>query len=596
VRELAVPPMTVLPAEANLSDLIVDNAVKAPHRVQFRRQADGRWEDVTSRDFLAEVTALAKGLVATGIQPGDRVAIMSRTRYEWTLADFALWCAGAVPVPIYETSSAAQVEWILSDSGAVGCFVELESHASLVEGTRGALPDLVHVWSFSGDDLEQLAQAGRDVSDGEIETRRRSLRSDSLATLIYTSGTTGRPKGCQLTHANFQAGIDSVIASLDGVFGPGRSTLLFLPLAHVFARAIEIGCVSAGVTMGHTAEVKNLLDDLTVFQPTFLLSVPRVFEKIYNGAQAKATSEGKGKIFDRAARVAIAFSEALDKGGPGIVLRAQHGVFDKLVYGRLRARMGGRVEFAVSGGAPLGARLGHFFRGVGITILEGYGLTETAAASTVNRPSAIRVGSVGQPIPGSAVRIADDGEVLLRGPHVFSAYWKNEEATREAFDDDGWFLSGDVGELDDEGFLTITGRKKELIVTSAGKNVAPAVLEDRIRAHPLVSQCMVVGDDRPFIACLVTLDVEALPAWLASHGRPADTPVAELVEDEAVLAALQAAVDDANLAVSQAEAIKKFAVLPVEFTEEGGQLTPTLKLKRSVVMTDFAGQVARLYS
>lgn len=599
MREFATPATTVVPDGFNLSDLVVENAIAAPHRVQFRRQAEGRWEDVTCRDFLAEVTAVAKGLVASGVAAGDRVAIMSRTRYEWTLADFALWTAGAVPVPIYETSSAEQVEWILSDAGAVGVFVEQAGHATVVEKVRDATPDLVHVWSFDEGGIEALVEAGRGVSDADIESRRRTLRADSLATLIYTSGTTGRPKGCELTHANFKSGVDNVAACLDGVFGPGRSTLLFLPLAHVFARAIEVGCVSSGVTMGHTADVANLLDDLVVFQPTFVLSVPRVFEKIYNGAQAKATADGKGKIFDRAAAVAIAYSEALAVGGPSILLKAQHALFDRLVYGKLRARLGGRVEFAVSGGAPLGARLGHFFRGTGVTILEGYGLTETTAGSTINTPGAISVGSVGQPIPASAVKIGDDGEVLLKGPHVFSGYWKNPQATADAFDADGWFCTGDIGELDEQGFLSITGRKKEIIVTAAGKNVAPAVLEDRIRAHPLVSQCMVVGDNRPYIAALVTLDREALAGWLAIHGRGTEalpTQLTSLADDPEVLAGVQAAVDDANLAVSKAEAIKRFVVLPVDFTEEGGQLTPTLKLKRSTVMSDFASAVDGLYS
>ena len=390
--------------------------------------------------------------------------------------------------------------------------------------------------------------------------------------------------------------MENVVAGLGELFVPGNSTLLFLPLAHVFARAIEIGCVIGGVTMGHTADVKDLLDDLVVFQPTFLLSVPRVFEKIYNGAQAKATADGKGRIFDRSAAVAIAYSQALDAGGAGLALRAQHAVFDRLVYSKLRARMGGRVKYAVSGGAPLGARLGHFFRGIGITILEGYGLTETSAASTLNLPEAISVGSVGRPIPGAGVRIGDDGEVLLRGSHVFVGYWNNPDATAEAFDSAGWFHSGDIGVLDDEGYLSITGRKKEIIVTAAGKNVAPAVLEDRIRAHPLVSQCMAVGDNKPYIACLITLDPEAVPAWLAAHDRPADTSLASLVDDPALLAAVQAAVDDANLAVSKAEAIKRFVVLPVDFTEEGGQLTPTMKLRRGVVNADFAADLDRLYA
>ena len=595
MREFSVPATSTVPDEFTLSDLVVDNAVQTPHRVQFRRQSDGHWQDVTCRDFLAEVSAVAKGLLASGVGAGDRVAIMSRTRYEWTLTDFAIWTAGAVCVPIYETSSAEQVEWILADSGAVAVFVELAAHAATVEQVRGAAPALTHVWTLDAD-LEQLVQAGRRVSDTELEDRRRSVRADTLATLIYTSGTTGRPKGCELSHRNFKAGTDSVAGALEGVFVPGQSTLLFLPLAHVFARAIEVGCVRSGVTMGHTADVANLLDDLAVFQPTFVLSVPRVFEKIFNGAQAKAAADGHGRIFDRAAAVAISYSQGLDSGGPSVAVKVQHALFDRLVYSKLRDRLGGRVQYAVSGGAPLGERLGHFFRGVGVTILEGYGLTETTAGSTINGPHAISVGSVGQPIPGSGVKIADDGEVLLRGPHVFAGYWHNAEATDEAFEPDGWFRSGDLGELDDQGFLRITGRKKEIIVTAAGKNVAPAVLEDRLRAHPLVSQCMVVGDNRPYIGALVTLDREAVPGWLAAHGRPADTAPADLATDPQVLADVQAAVDDANKAVSKAEAIKRFVVLPVDFTEEGGQLTPTLKLKRATVLLDFDQAVDSLYT
>ena len=595
MREFSVPATSTVPDDFTLTDLVVDNAVRTPHEVQFRRQADGRWLDVTCRDFLAEVTALAKGLIASGVQTGDRVAIMSRTRYEWTLADFATWAAGAVPVPIYETSSAEQVEWILTDSGAVAAFVETDAHAELVKKVAGAASAVRHVWAFD-DDLETLVGAGRAVSDGELADRRRPLHADSLATLIYTSGTTGRPKGCELTHRNFKAGTDAVADALEGVFGPGRSTLLFLPLAHVFARVIQVGCVRSGVTMGHTADMAGLLGDLAVFQPTFVLSVPRVFEKIFNGAQAKATAEGKGWIFERAAAVAIASSQARDSGGAGLGLRLQHAVFDPLVYSKLRALLGGRVEYAVSGGAPLGDRLGHFYRGIGVTILEGFGLTETTAGSTINAPHAIDIGTVGRPIPGSGVRIADDGEILLTGPHVFPGYWHNPEATAEAFDADGWFRTGDIGELDERGFLRITGRKKEIIVTAAGKNVAPAVLEDRLRAHPLVSACMVVGDNRPYIAALVTLDREALPGWLAAHGRPADTPLAQLADDPVVVGAVQEAVDDANQAVSKAEAIKRFVILPVDFTEEGGQLTPTLKLKRGAVLDDFSAAVDSLYT
>ena len=596
MREFTVPAMAEIPASANLSDLIFDLAVRSPHHVQFRRHRGGRWEDVTARDFLSEVTAVAKGLIASGVEPGDRVAIMSRTRYEWTLVDFAIWCAGAVPVPIYETSSAEQVGWILSDSAAVGCFVEHSPHTAIVDEVRDQAPALKHLWTFDDGAIDGLVALGAGVEDAEVETRRRSLTSDSLATLIYTSGTTGRPKGCQLTHANFLSEVRNIVRGLPELFNEQGSTLLFLPLAHVFARAIEVGCVEAGVLMGHTPDVKNLLADLEVFRPTFVLSVPRVFEKIYNSAQAKAVADGKGKIFDRAAAVAIAYSQAIDKGGAGVLLKIQHTVFDKLVYGKLRNALGGRVQFAVSGGAPLGARLGHFFRGIGIVILEGYGLTETAAGSNLNRPKAIKVGTVGQPIPGTSIRIAEDGEVLMKGPIVFRGYQNNPAATAEAIDPDGWFHSGDLGTIDDEGFLTITGRKKEIIVTAAGKNVAPAVLEDRLRAHPLVSQCIVVGDNQPFIACLVTLDTEALPGWLRAHGRPDDTPIASLTSDPDLVATIQGAVDDANKAVSKAESIKKFTILTVDFTEEGGQLTPTMKVKRGVVMTDFAPEVKALYS
>jgi len=595
MREHTTPIMSEVRPGSNLADLPVENAVQAPHRVQFRRHNGQRWEDVTNRDFLAEVEALAKGLAASGIQPGDRVGILSRTRYEWTLADFAVWTAGAVPVPIYETSSAEQVQWILGDSGAVAVLVETPAHAATVAGVRSELPALRHVWTLDEGAVQSLVEAGQDVDDAEVERRRRTLEPDSLATLIYTSGTTGRPKGCELTHGNFLAEANNIVEGMPELFNPEQSSLLFLPLAHVFARAIEVGSVRAGVQLGHTPDVKNLVPDLAVFQPTFVLSVPRVFEKVYNSAQAKATAEGRGRIFDRAASVAIAHSEARDSGGPGLALRLQHALFDRLVYGKLRAALGGRVRYAVSGGAPLGARLGHFYRGIGITILEGYGLTETSAGATLNRPEAVRIGSVGQPIPGTSIRIADDGEVLIRGPIVFRGYHANPTATAEAIDADGWFRSGDIGELDDQGFLRITGRKKELIVTAGGKNVAPAVLEDRLRAHPLISQCMVVGDNQPFIAALVTLDRESLPAWLTAHGKPADTPAEQLSADPEVTAAIQAAVDEANLAVSKAEAIKKFTILADDFTEEGGQLTPTLKLKRSVVMADFKEAVEDLY-
>ena len=469
---------------------------------------------------------------------------MSRTRYEWTLVDYAIWYAGAASVPIYETSSAEQVQWILSDSAAVACFFESEKNKKVYDEVAVEIPTVTRVWVFDDGIIDQLKEDGRDVSDDVLEERRRTLNPDALATIIYTSGTTGRPKGCMLTHRNFMFEVDQVVNGLPDVFlEPGSSTLLFLPIAHVFGRAIELGCIRAGVRLGHSADIKALLPGLASFQPTFLLAVPRVFENIYNKSQQKAVADGKGKIFDTAAQVAIDYSKALDTGGPGIVLRLKHTVFDKLVYSKLRHAMGGQMRWAVSGGAPLGARLGHFFRGINVIILEGYGLTETSAATTVNRPSAIRIGTVGQPLPGAKVKVAADGELLLGGDQIFVGYWNNPGATAEAIESDGWFHSGDIGEIDDDGFVRITGRKKELLVTAAGKNVAPAVLEDRLRANWLVSQCMVVGDGQPFIAALVTIDPEAFPAWAKQSGKPAGATVGDLVDDPDLNAAIQEAVE-----------------------------------------------------
>jgi len=594
VQEFSTPQLVELPADAALPDSVVEHASAAPEDVVFTRQVDGQWTPVTASQFATEVGELAAGLVASGVGPGDRVGLMSKTRYEWTLCDYAIWTAGAVTVPIYETSSAEQVQWNLGDAGAVAVVVESETHAASLEQVRDQLPDLAHSWQIDAGGLAELAAAGRDVPPSELEARRAAVGPDSLATIIYTSGTTGRPKGCELTHGNLLSTGRSASVVLPELFNPDGSTLLFLPLAHVFARLIQVACVESRARMGHTADVKNLLADLADFAPTFLLSVPRVFEKVYNSARQKAHGDGKGAIFDRAERVAIGYSQALDNGRAGPALRLQHAAFDRLVYGKLRAALGGQVQYAVSGGAPLGARLGHFYRGMGVTILEGYGLTETTAAGTVNTPAQLKIGTVGRPSPGVTIRIADDGEILMSGKNLYRGYWHNEQATGEAVAD-GWFHTGDLGELDSDGFLKITGRKKELIVTAGGKNVAPGVLEDRLRAHPLVSQCMVVGDQRPFIACLVTLDAEALPGWLTSNGRPADTPVGELAEDEQVLAEIQSAVDEANKAVSKAEAIRKFSILADDWTESGGQLTPSLKLKRAVVLKECSAQVDALY-
>jgi long-chain acyl-CoA synthetase len=579
--------------DASLTDAVAANAAAEPDAVVFTRRVDGRWAPVTAKEFATEVAGLAAGLVAAGVQAGDRVGLMSKTRYEWTLVDYAIWTAGAVTVPIYETSSAEQVQWNLGDSGAVAVVLESAAHQASFDEVRDQLPDLRTVVQIDAGGLEELAASGRDVPESALVERRATITAQSLATIIYTSGTTGRPKGCELTHANLLGTGRSASLVLPEVFNAQGSTLLFLPLAHVFARLIQVACVESRARMGHSADIKNLLADFGTFRPTFILSVPRVFEKVYNGAKQKAHGAGKGKVFDAAEATAIAYSEALDTGGAGVVLKAKHALFDKLVYSKLRAAMGGQVAWAVSGGAPLGARLGHFFRGIGVTILEGWGMSETTAAGSVNTPADLRIGTVGRPSPGVTIRIAADGEILMSGAAVCRGYWHNAQATGETIVD-GWLHTGDIGELDTDGFLRITGRKKELIVTSGGKNVAPAVLEDRLRAHPLVSQCLVVGDQKPFIACLITLDPEAVAPWLASKGKP-DAPVVDLVEDPVLLAELQTAVDHANKAVSKAEEIRKFKVLPVDWTEEGGQMTPSLKLKRSVVMKEFASDVESLY-
>jgi long-chain acyl-CoA synthetase len=597
LKEFSVPVAVPAPTSGNLTDHILENATQAPNTVVFSLPRGDAWVGVTAAEFLTQVKAVAKGIIANGIQAGDRVAVMSRTRYEWTLVDYAIWYAGCISVPVYETSSAEQVQWILSDSGSVALFCERHANKAVFEEVAVDLPDVTRVWVFDDGAIDALTRAGVDVSDQELEARRVTIQPDTLATIIYTSGTTGRPKGCMLTHKNFMFEVDNVVAGLHDVFlAPNSSTLLFLPIAHVFGRTIQLGCVRARVRMGHAPDVKELLPLLGSFQPTFVLSVPRVFEKIFNSSQQKAIAAGKGHIFDTAAKVAVEYSEALDDGGPGLGLKIKHALFDKLVYSKIRAAMGGKIEWAVSGGAPLGARLGHFFRGIGVTILEGYGLTETSASTTVNRPSAIGIGTVGQPVPGASVKVAADGELLLAGDQIFVGYWNNPTATAEVLEADGWFHSGDIGEIDDRGFVRITGRKKELIVTAAGKNVAPAVLEDRLRSNFLVSQCMVVGDAQPFIGALVTLDPEAVPSWLKQNDRPENTAIADLVNDEAMRATIQSAVDEANKAVSQAEAIKKFTILPIDWTEEGGQMTPSMKLKRNIVMKDHEAEITAIYS
>ncbi|MGW4650311.1 AMP-dependent synthetase/ligase [Kitasatospora sp. NPDC004289] len=593
--EFSNPARYQVPSGGNLSDLVHQNAERHPGVAVVSRKLDGQWTDLTATQFLAEVHSAAKGLIAAGVAPGDRVGVMSRTRYEWTVLDFAIWCAGAITVPVYETSSAEQVAWILGDSGAVAVVTETAVHAALVEGLRERLPELKHTWQIEDGALAALAEAGKGVADTTVTERRSTATADTIATIVYTSGTTGRPKGCQLTHGNFLAELGNVTARMEPLFRTGEaSVLLFLPLAHVLGRIAEIAAAIAPIKLGHVSDIKDVTAELASFRPTLILGVPRVFEKVYNTARAKAQADGKGKIFDKAADTAIAYSRALDHGGASLGLKVKHAVFDRLVYRKLRAALGGRATHAISGGAPLGERLGHFYRGVGFTVLEGYGLTETCAATSFNPHDRPKIGTVGQPLPGSSARIAEDGEVLLKGPQVFTGYWNNPEATAEALRD-GWFATGDIGTLDADGYLTITGRKKEILVTAGGKNVAPAVIEDRIRAHALVGEVMVVGDRKPFIACLVTIDEDFFPRWKEANGKPAGATVAELRDDADLLATIQSAVDDGNQAVSQAEAVKKFRILDTVFSEETGHLTPSLKLKRNVVMKDFADEVEGLY-
>ena len=603
MREFNGPAISPVADEDNLTDAVFANAERFAGTVSFRRRVNGGWIDVAAKDFAAQVSAVAKGLMAAGLQRGDRVGLLSKTRYEWTLVDYAILTAGGVTVPLYETSSAEQVEWVLSDSGARAVVVETTDHRQTLAGLVDRLSGLEHVWQIEAPEggsgetaaIDQLTALGAEVSDEALHERRRSVRADDLATLIYTSGTTGRPKGCELTHRNLLADVRAAIVAFPQLLNADNSVLLFLPLAHVFARIIQFCSVYARVTLGHTADVKNLLADLVEFRPTFVLAVPRVFEKVYNGAKQRAHAEGKGRIFDAAEATAIDWSKAQDTGGVGIGLRLKHAAFDKLVYSKLRNALGGRCIAAVSGGAPLGERLGHFFRGIGVPVLEGYGLTETSAAVTANTDSACKVGTVGRPVAGVTVRTAEDGEVLVKGEIVFRGFWNNEQATAETLVD-GWLHTGDLGELDEDGFLRITGRKKDIIVTAGGKNVAPAELEDQLRMHPLISQCMVIGDQQPFVAALVTIDPEAFPAWRDEHGKPAGADVADLVDDEDLRAEIQSAVDEANKTVSRAESIREFRILPVDFTEATGELTPTLKLKRAVVAKSFAEDIDALFA
>ncbi|KAA0120737.1 long-chain fatty acid--CoA ligase [Mycolicibacterium sp. P9-22] len=599
MREFTVPASFEIAEYDTVVSSVYTHEREDPDHVIFQRLVDGVWTDVTCAQAAAQIRSAALGLIAHGVQPGDRVALLSATRYEWPVIDFAILSIGAVTVPIYETSAPEQIRHVLDDSGAVLVIAETDAHGERVEQLTDQLPAVRAVLRIESNTteaaLDVLAKAGQSEDAAALDARVAAVKSTDPATLIYTSGTTGLPKGCQLTHSNLLYEIRGAKAAFPTQLRKGERLLVFLPLAHVLARAITIAAFANKVTLGFTSDIKNLVPALGVFKPTLVVSVPRVFEKVYNTAEQNARNDGKGRIFEIAANTAIEFSQAQDGNGPGLVLKLKHALFDKLVYGKLRAALGGDCHAAISGGAPLGARLGHFYRGVGLTIYEGYGLTESSAAVTANQVGAVKVGSVGKLLPGNSMRLADDDELLLRGGVVFGGYWRNEQATEDAFTD-GWFHTGDLGAIDADGFLTIIGRKKEIIVTAGGKNVAPAVLEDRLRAHPLISQAMAVGDAQPFIAALITIDPEAFVGWKQRNGKAEAASVADLAEDPDLVGEVELAVKEANQAVSKAEAIRTFRILPVDFTEDTGELTPTLKVKRKVVAEKFADQIAAIYA
>ncbi|MER5635131.1 AMP-dependent synthetase/ligase [Streptomyces nitrosporeus] len=598
--------MAAAPRAGGLADTVFDYAEEDPHRIALgRKGADGAWHDVTAGTFRDEVLALAKGLIADGVRFGDRVALMSRTRYEWTLFDLALWTVGAQSVPVYPTSSAEQVLWMLHDAEVTAVMVEHEDHAMTVGSVIDRLPRLKRLWQLDAGALAELVAAGARIDDEVVHRHRRAVTPDSVATVIYTSGTTGRPKGCVITHAGFMFEADTMVGRWHPVFrsrpGDEAATLLFLPLAHVFGRMVEVAALRGRVKLGHQPELsaRALMPDLVSFRPTFFLAVPYIFEKVFDAARRKAETEGRAGPFDKAVEVAVKYAEAMEERafgtgpGPSAGLRMQHQFFDKVVYRKIREAMGGRVRHAMSGGSGMERRLGLFFAGAGIAVFEGYGLTETTAAATANPPERTRYGTVGRPIPGTTVHIARDGEVWVHGAHVFSRYLGDPRATDEVLRD-GWLATGDLGSLDADGYLTITGRKKEILVTSGGKSVAPGGLEERVRAHPLVAQCIVVGDDRPYIAALVTVDQEAVEHWLAMQGRPVLSP-AQLVRDPGLETEVRRAVVAANTAVSQAESIRTFRILAHRFTEEHGLLTPSLKLKRKAIETAYAAEIDALY-
>ncbi|MER7841326.1 AMP-dependent synthetase/ligase [Streptomyces sp. NPDC096040] len=610
VREASVPPFAPPVRHGSLADLPFENAELDPGTIVLSRKpesGEGRWEQVTAARFAAQVLAVAKGLIAEGLMPGDRIAVMARTTYEWTLLDFGAWAAGLVTVPVYPTSSVFQTRWILHDSGAVALVTETAGQAAALGPELDRLPDLRHLWVMEKGHVDRLAEAGGHIQDAEVSVRRGMLGPDTIATLVYTSGTTGRPKGCALSHGNFFAEVDNAIELLYPIFKARNdeevSVLLFLPMSHVFGRMVAIACIRARVRLGHAPSLKaeDLLPDLAAFRPTCLLTIPYMLEKVFNAARAKAEAGGRVSVFDRATGVAQRYGEALEAkqtgtgSGPGRALKTARTFYDPLVYRRIRSAMGGRVRHIICGGSPLGRRLAAFYAGAGIEVYEGYGLTETTAATTVTPPLKPRLGTVGWPMPGTKVRIAADGEILVAGDHVLRGYWDPQAGGVVPATRDGWLATGDIGELDDEGYLTITGRKKEMLITAGGKSVAPAPMENWLRSHPLISQVMLVGDGLPYVSALITLDRDGLTHWRQMNGKH-PVPPELLLDDMELQAILQRAVDEANKLVSRPESIRRFTMLPVDFTEESGHLTPSMKLRREAVMKDFATEIESLYT
>jgi long-chain acyl-CoA synthetase len=577
-----------VPDDHSLTTRLWQYAERSPGQEALRYWSEGSWHPLVWRELAEQVRSLAAGLIGLGVEAGDRVALMSSTRAEWTICDLAILAAGAVTVPIYETSSPEQCGWILADSGAKVAVCETPELAKRVEAVREQATALGDVFVISDGGLAEISARGSDLS--AVDDRVAATSGGSVASIIYTSGTTGNPKGCILTHANLLVTARQAQLTLGKLLmRDDASTLLFIPLAHVFARIIQFVLLDAGTVLGYARSVETLADDLKSFRPTFLLAVPRIFEKVFNRAQAQAQGV-KAKIFAAAVATAAEWSQS---SSPSAVTKAKHALFDRLVYAKLRAALGGKVEYCISGGAPLAPHLAHFFSAVGVHVLEGYGLTETSAASAVNPPEWNKIGTVGQPWPGTEFRVADDGELLIRGPGVFRGYWNNDDATAAVMEGD-WFHTGDLGTIDDDGFVAVTGRTKEIIVTAGGKNVAPAVLEERLKAHRLVSQTMVVGDQRPFVGALITLDPDELRTFAAERDLHGGLDV--LARSDAVREEVDRAVAQANEAVSRAESIRKFTILERDFTIDEGELTPTLKVRRSVVVDHFGAAIDELYT